>query len=672
MDYKGAAEDTCSREPTPNEAGTEVSNDNEAATPAEASDSCCYDESLMSKHLDRQSYVLSKILSENKDPVPESLADLGAKLESSLFTPSQRPQNQDPDPRLNFFPPFLTPECLALHYPFFMNLPIPRSCKANRTQSKILDEMLRVQTPVTYLPDPTKVQWNDDIGKASLMFDLKENQKFALLKDDSVRLQWFKTKALNMKTFAYPCVALPPAVQRMLVEVFIGKSQMPNALEKYEVAVDDTLLASIWGKSKLKEAREAISIAVTQYVLLRCMQRFFSDRQTIINIQESLHYMFGHGFVRMIKILTDTDLSEFVTYHGLTHRNRLNNCRLQEQLEDGDRRDYILDTIYLFLVFTWQTAMDIWQQTLDEATITRLGELLLRQRNKILRNKSVFKMSNAICDIVYPEVVHKTFTTNLPDFVSQAQINNFRLFILSKSGVPQCVVPMMPSDVVPCAFEEAHPVLWSHVMLLRSASFLKNHGCYERPSNELTDGISDVLCECNLCSPHRMPAYNTPLLQEITSINKINLQQLDSKGHEKQFSLTPQSFANNYIKKVPQKDFFHDKVCLYKDEPEQFTEPMEACVIKSAKLLALFKESEIRREQELLKRGRGVYLDPQTGEELNAKASKAIARDIKRGIEHDGSGENLQTDNERQRSRDAVATAPTAPPRRHRRMSDAL
>lgn len=639
MEYKGSSDDTYHAKSTPNEAG---SGDVAKCSVETGGDDDVYcGKSLFSKHLDRQSYVLSKILAG--DHSDDALTELGAKLERSLFTPRERPQNQDPDPRLNFFPPFLTPECLALHYPFFMNLPIPRSCKANRTNSKVLDEMLRAQTPVTYIPDPTKVHWRDDIGNVALICDLKENQKFALIKDDSMRLQWFKTKALNMKSFAFPCIAFPPSVQKKLVEVFIGREQSPNSDEKYDMAISDATIASIWGKNKIREAREAISLTVTQFALLRCMQKFFNDRLAIKNIQESLHYTFGHGFVRMIKLLTDTDLSEFVTYHGLTHRNRLNNCRLQEQLEDYDRRDYILDTIYLFLVFTWQTAMDIWQQTLDEPTVARMGELLTRHREKILKNKTVFKMSSGICDIIYPEIVHKTFTTNLPDFVNQAQINNFRLFVLSKSGIPQCVVPMLPSDAVPCSFEEAHPVLWGHVLLLKTAAFLKNHGCYERMYSEKADGLSEVLCECNLCSPHRMPAYNTSLLQEITSINKVNIQQLDKDGNERQFSLSPQTFANNYIKKVPEKDFFHDKVCLYKDEPERFSEPLEACVIKSAKLLALFKETEIRRDQELLKRGRGVYLDPQTGEELNERASKAIARDDKLAIK-DGQGESIQAD----------------------------
>lgn len=647
MDYKGAGSDT-HNDPTQNEAGSNESLDKqmspvmtEVALDDERQEATCYESSLLSKHLDRQSYVMSKIVGEGACQAADDVADLGARLERSLFTPDERPKNQEPDPRLNFFPPFLTPECLALHYPFFMNLPIPRSCKANRTHTKVLEELLRLQTPVTYLPDPTKLHWNDAIGNVPLIFDLKDSQKFALVKDDNVRLHWFKTKALNMKAFAYPCVALPPSIQRALVEVFIGKGQTANSDEEYVMAVDDAKLSSIWGKNKLKEAREAISITVTQFVLLRCMQRFFTDRQAVRNIQESLHYTFGHGFVRMIKLLTDSDLSEFVTYHGLTHRNRLNNSRLQEQLEDTDKRDYILDTVYLFLVFTWQTAMDIWQQTLDEATIRRMTELLVRQRDSILKSKTVFKMSSGICDIIYPDIVHKTFTSNLPDFVNQAQLNNFRLFVLSKSGVPQCVVPMLPSDAVPCAFEEAHPVLWSHVYLLRTAAFLKNHGCYERPYKEESDGLSDVLCECNLCSPHRMPAYNTALLQEITSIGKINIQQASQEGAGRQFSLTPQTFANKYLKKSPKEDFFHDRVCLYKDEPERFTEPMEACVIKSAKLLALFKEAEVRRDHELLKRGRGVYLDPQTGEELNEKASLAIERDEKLALTQHGSGEGL-------------------------------
>lgn len=597
----------------------------------------CYAESLLNKHLERQTLILQKLVGgENSDAIIRDFAgvgQLGELLERSLFTPPERPQGptaSEPDPRLNFYPPFLTPECLALHYPFFMNIPIPRSCKANRVGTGVFAELAMLDKPVSYLPDPTKLHWNDEIGKVDLIAELKDQQKLALLRNDYARLRWCKAKALNMTTFAFPCIALPPSLQKLLVEVFVGRAQAPNTLDKqYVPAVTEDLLESIWGRGHTKEGREAISVTVTQHVLLHIMQKFFNDKQTVRNVQESLHYTFGHGFVRMIRLLTETDLSEFVTYHGLTHRNRLNNPRLQEQLEDNDKVDYVLDSIYLFLVFTWQTAMDIWQQTLDDTTLVRIKEALEGNKKRILNLKSVFKMSKALAEIIYPPIVHKTFSSNLPDFISQSQLNHYRLFVMSKSGVPQCVSPLLPSDMVPCVFEEAHPILWSHVFLLRTAAFLKNQGCYAKlhECNSQSEGFSAVLCECNLCSPHRMPAYNTALLQEISSINKIHIQQQNEDSSASKFALTPQAFANAYLKKAPSDDFFHDRICLYRDTPEAFREPLEACVIKNPKLLAVFKEAEVQRERELLKRGRGVYLDPQTGEQLNEQVVSALQAD---------------------------------------------
>lgn len=106
-------------------------------------------------------------------------------------------------------------------------------------------------------------------------------------------------------------------------------------------------------------------------------------------------------------------------------------------------------------------------------------------------------------------------------------------------------------------------------------------------------------------------------MQEITSINRVNIQKgQDEEG--KTFSLTPQAFANAYLtRSCP--EFYYDSIKLYKDHPEAFPSPMEACIIKDKKLLAALKEVEIQRESELLKRGRGLYLDPDTGETLSAQ-----------------------------------------------------
>lgn len=564
-----------------------------------------YDTSLLQRHIDRQVNILRQLGIQDRD--------LGHVLEKALFTPVDRPEQDSPDPRLNFYPPFLTPECLALHYPFFMNVPIPMSCRANRCGTDIRARLEKLDEIPTFIPDPMKTQWSDALGNVDLIADLKDNQKFAHCGQDYSRIKWFKSKAESMTIFAYPCIALPPSIHKVLVETFIGKTQKPNRMEKYTSAISDRDIEKIWPKKQVRYAREVLNVAIGQQVLLRCMTRFFDNPKTIKNIHDSLHYMFNHGFVRIIRLLTDVDLSEFVTYHGITHRNRLNNSSLHRQLEGHDKSDYILDTIYLFLVFLWQTAMDIWQQTMDESTIVKMTQILDHAKLSILKLKTPFKISRAIAEMIFPDIIQKTFTENLPDFVNQAQMNNFRLFILSKSGVPQAICPMLPSDCIPCDYTESHPVLWCHVLLLRLASFIKNQGCYdcETPS----DMISAVQCECNLCSPHKMPSYNSALMQEITSINRVNIQKgQDSEGRT--FSLTPQAFANAYLSR-PCPEFFYDKIKLYKDQPEAFPSQMEACIIKDKKLLAALKEVEIQRESELLKRGRGIYLDPETGEPLS-------------------------------------------------------
>lgn len=563
-------------------------------------------ENLLNKHLQRQQNILQALCSATD--IPPKFKDVGRLLEEALFTPEERPNpKQGPDPKLNFFPPFLTPECLALHYPFFLTTSLPSSCKANRIGTETYRQFCSRVACLEEIPEPFK--WDDSLGNVSLIAELKENQKLALLEEDTPRLRWVKEKCSTLQSYAYPAVTFPPQVQKILFKNLIGEAQDPNKLDsEYKLAFSDEDFPQEDPKDKIKQ-RELLGAVATFGALLLSMKRLFTHPNMIKNCQESLHYTFLHGYVQLVHMLTEVNLSEFVTFHGLTHRNRLNNPVQHRQLEGKDRFDYCLDTIYLFLVFTWQTAMDIWGQTIDEETEKSLQERVESLKEK-LAGASYAEASELVADAVFPPLLREALVLNIPDFVNQAQLSNFRLFINNKANVPAAVCPTLPSDFVPLAFEESHPVLWGHVWLLRHAAYLLNHGQYAYAPDEAS--LSLPLCVCNLCSPHRMPCYNPSLMNEILSIGKFEFQ----GSEEKRFSFTPQVFTNAYMQKFYADDFHPHEVVLYPEDKSKFKIEPTAAVIRDPKLLALIMESQARREKNILKRGGGLYLDPQTGEVL--------------------------------------------------------
>ncbi|AAK13166.1 100K protein [Bovine atadenovirus D] len=575
-----------------------------------AKSSHAFEETILSKHLERQ-LKICKNLNLNIDDL-----DIGSILEKHLFCPKEK--NTDNNPHLNFYPPFLIPECLALHYPFFLSVQIPLSCKANRSGTKTYQEWMEINSLATPLPKLEKCKWDDSLGNVAAIEELESNQRLIKLEQDSLRLFWCKEKAKYFSTFSYPSLSLPPALQKILIEIFIGKSQEPNNLsDKYEPAITQSMLDLLGIQDNLHEVQERLFLATTYGTTLVCMKKLIEQKKFIMNCQESLHYTFNHGFVKLIQMLTDINLSEFVTFHGVTHRNRLNNPYQHSQLENQDKMDFLTDSIYLFLVLTWQTAMDIWGQTLDETTINQIKERLDSAATNILKAPTAFAVAEEIASIIFPDILLTAFTNNLPDFINQAQIGNFRNFICCKSGIPQSICPFLPSDFVPLSYMESHPILWTHVTLLRTAQFLLLQGNYlYTPDKPYT--ISTLYCECNLCSPHRMPCYNSNLLNEILTIGKFEFQ----KPVEGQptLKLTPQCFANAYLSKVNAEDFFHDKIVHYNNNKDKFNHQLTACVLKDEKLLATLTEMQVRREKELLKRGSGVYLDPESGEQLNGKA----------------------------------------------------
>ncbi|QSV39485.1 100K [Bovine adenovirus 7] len=564
--------------------------------------------SILSKHLERQIKICQTL-----NPTLEDL-NIGSMLEKFLFCPKERRESGEPDPKLNFYPPFLIPECLALHYPFFLSTTIPPSCKINRLGCDTYTEWFSLQNLQFKVPELEKCKWDDKLGKVNLIEELKQNQKIVLIKEDTARTSWVKTKCKNLQHFSYPSLNLPPVLQQILLETFVGKIQDPNNLKTtYEPAITSQTLEKYNINVDLKALQNRLVLASTYGVLLQCMKKFFFNNQFIINCQETLHYTFNHGYVRFLNQLANVNLSEFVTFHGITHRNRLNNPFQHTQLGIEDKIDYIIDCIYLFLVLTWQTAMDIWNQTLDDNTINEIKKQLHSKTYEILKSESAEEASQIITCEIFPDILIEAFTRNLPDFINQAQLTNFRTFICSKSGIPQSICPLLPSDLIPLKFEEANPVLWSHVLLVQCASFLMNHGDYLHEIDQ-PQTLSSVYCDCNLCSPHRMPCYNSRLLQEILTIDKFEFVNADQS---KSLKLNLQTFANAYLTKFNKDDFFFNKIKFYKDNKTHFSHQLTACVLKDEKLLAKLSEIQNRREKELLKRGKGIYLDPDTGETLS-------------------------------------------------------
>ncbi|ASU50480.1 late 100Kd hexon transport protein [Odocoileus adenovirus 1] len=608
-----------------------------------------YVDTILSKHLERQIKICKGINTNISD------LNIASAFENLIFCPKDRRFNGDPDPKMNFYPPFLIPECLALHYPFFLSIGLPKSCKANNIGSPSYPKWLKKSTLSSEIPDVEKCKWDDSLGKVDLIEELQPNQKLIRVQQDSQRLMWCKEKAKNLIYFSYPSLSLPPNLHKILIESFIGKSQDPNQLEKtYEPAITVEKLKNLKITGNIQEIQNRLSMAISYGVLIECITKLFSEKQFIMHCQESLHYTFNHGFVKLIQLLTDVNLSEFVTFHGLTHRNRLNNPFQHTQLSDEDKVDYVLDTIYLFLVLTWQTAMDIWNQTLDEKTIEQIKEHLDNKSVSIITATSCQNAAQIIANIIFPQILLDAFSANLPDFINQSQITNFRNFICIKSGIPQSICPLLPSDLVPLEFTESHPILWSHVLMLKYATFLMNHGNYlNHPEKPYT--ISSSYCECNLCSPHRMPCYNSNLLNEILSIGKFEFQSESNDKDKKSFKLTPQAFANAYLSKIPLKDFFYDKTIFYKDNKEEFSHQLTACIIKDEKLLATITEMQVRREKELLKRGAGVYLDPETGEQLN------------QSVNEDGKTLSTLNYHETQRERNGYDVPPPTPETRESR-----
>ena len=592
------------------------------------------------KCFERQAAVLCGALkdaidTESSRDTPLTVENVQFQLERYVFNPDPRTPQEHREVRYNFYPPFMRPKAIANYHIFAITAPIPASCKANRSGTRLLascremNEFKRLPRWKVGLPA------DDGLGEEVVpVTELTEDVKLVPLKDDVSRLQWAKMRGSHIRYFSYPSLHLPPRISRLLMETLlqpfadesVDKAEMPAPCvsdEELRCIVDPS------GRMKGEELEKAlhrrramVTMAVRFTAQLELMERVLREPSSVKKIQEVLHHTFHHGYVSLVRETAKVNLSNYATYHGTTYNDPLNNCTVTKLFEGVDKEDYTLDSVYLFLVMTWQTAMGMWQQAIDETTLQIYAEAFSKRRRAIYGLTSVTEISKAIVDMLMDgdRLTHE-MRKALPNFVTQSQLSEFRHFLTERSNVPMAAAPFYPSDFVPLAFRQSAPLLWDHVYLLQTAFFITRHGGYlwEPPEEEQLAPKHRSYCPCNLCSPHRMPSDNMALHNEVLAIGTFEIRTAEGKS----FQLTPEIWANAYLDKFVPDDFHPFTVFHYPENSSSFTRNHTACVSESPEILALIRQIQSSREEFLLKRGKGVYKDPQTGETLSSSAPRA-------------------------------------------------
>lgn len=602
-------------------------------------------EDVLLTHIRRQSAIVSDSL-QDRWKAPVEVAELSRAIERSLFSPKVPPKRQangtcEPNPRLNFYPTFIVPETLATYHIFFYNQKIPASCRANRTRADELLSLKNGDTFPIYLPVSEVPKIFEGLGSEEQVADhvLADESKDSVLlelKGDNPRLAVVKRFA-KLTHFAYPALNLPPKVMETVMNCLVVKRAQPaNNMEELdkeggEIVVSDDELAR-WldfpkaagpeERQKIIEERRKDMMAVTLVtVLLEAMQRFFRDPAVVRKVGESIHYAFNHGYVGLASKISNVDLSNLVSYMGILHENRLGQSVLHRTLEGEAKRDYIRDTIFLMLVHAWQTAMGVWQQCLESSNLKELEKILARAKRRLWSGFTEQTIAVELCDIIMPEKLLKTLKDGLPDLVSQSMMQNFRSFILERSGILPAVSNSLPTDFIPLTYRECPPPLWPYVYLLRVANFFMYH---TDVSVDVTgEGLLEHYCRCNLCTPHRSLATNLAMLNETQLIGTFEIQAPAKANGEQQvgqtLKLTAGMWASAFLKKFVPADYNAHKIAFYEDQSKPPSEVPTACVITQDSILAQLHDIKKSREEFLLKKGRGVYLDPHTGEQLNAE-----------------------------------------------------
>ncbi|AHV83673.1 100K protein [Human mastadenovirus D] len=592
------------------------------------------EEDVLLKHLQRQSLILRDALADRSE-TPLSVEELCRAYELNLFSPRVPPKRQpngtcEPNPRLNFYPVFAVPEALATYHIFFKNQKIPVSCRANRTRA----DALLALGPGARIPDIASLEevpkifeglGRDETRAANALKETAEEEghtsALVELEGDNARLAVLK-RSVELTHFAYPAVNLPPKVMRRIMDQLImphiealdeSQEQRP---EDTRPVVSDEMLARWLGNRdpQALEQRRKLMLAVVLVTLeLECMRRFFTDPETLRKVEETLHYTFRHGFVRQACKISNVELTNLVSCLGILHENRLGQTVLHSTLKGEARRDYIRDCVFLFLCHTWQSAMGVWQQCLEDENLKELDKLLARNLKKLWTGFDERTVASDLAEIVFPERLRQTLKGGLPDFMSQSMLQNYRTFILERSGMLPATCNAFPSDFVPLSYRECPPPLWSHCYLLQLANYIAYHSdVIEDVSGE---GLLECHCRCNLCSPHRSLVCNPQLLSETQVIGTFELQ--GPQESTAPLKLTPGLWTSAYLRKFVPADYHAHEIKFFEDQSWPQHADLTACVITQGAILAQLHAIQKSRQEFLLKKGRGVYLDPQTGEVLN-------------------------------------------------------
>ncbi|CAZ67998.1 unnamed protein product [Simian adenovirus 26] len=598
------------------------------------------EEDALIKHLARQATIVKDALLDRTE-VPLSVEELSRAYELNLFSPRVPPKRQpngtcEPNPRLNFYPVFAVPEALATYHIFFKNQKIPVSCRANRTRADALFNL----GPGARLPDIASLEevpkifeglGSDETRAANALQGNEEHEHHSALVElegDNARLAVLK-RTVELTHFAYPALNLPPKVMSAVMDQVLIKRASPISedegmqdSEEGKPVVSDEQLARWLGPNatpqSLEERRKLMMAVVLVTVELECLRRFFADAETLRKVEENLHYLFRHGFVRQACKISNVELTNLVSYMGILHENRLGQNVLHTTLRGEARRDYIRDCVYLYLCHTWQTGMGVWQQCLEEQNLKELCKLLQKNLKGLWTGFDERTTASDLADLIFPERLRLTLRNGLPDFMSQSMLQNFRSFILERSGILPATCSALPSDFVPLTFRECPPPLWSHCYLLRLANYLAYHSdVIEDVSGE---ALLECHCRCNLCTPHRSLACNPQLLSETQIIGTFELQgpsEGEGSAAKGGLKLTPGLWTSAYLRKFVPEDYHPFEIRFYEDQSQPPKAELSACVITQGAILAQLQAIQKSRQEFLLKKGRGVYLDPQTGEELN-------------------------------------------------------
>ncbi|QJC19258.1 100K [Duck adenovirus 4] len=581
------------------------------------------------KCLARQAYVVACSLKDCSDlsdqPEPITVESVQHQIERFVFNPHPSTPVEHREVRFNFYPPFLLPKAICNYHIFCITAPIPRSCKANRSGTALL-EACRVSDYYKRLPKwRPSLEIDDGLGnEVTPIGELKEQEKLVPLKEDPSRLLWAKSRGDHVRYFSYPSLHFPPKLSRLLMEVLIqpfsdeGADPEPAMTdEELRDIVDPQRRARADELFKIMEKRRTmVTMAVRYCAELELMERLLREPSSVKKMQEVLHHTFHHGYVAVVRDIAKVNLSNYSTFHGITYNNPLNNCIVANLLEGSDKEDYVVDSIYLFLVLTWQACMGMWQHAIDETTLKMYEEALRARRRQLYSLTSVSDMSKALVDVLMDgDRLSREMRNAMPNFITQSQLSAFRHHLLERSNCPPFAAPFLPTDFIPLSFKQCGPVLWHHVYLLQVAFFLTRHGGYLWEPTENATASDRTYCPCNLCSPHRMPRHNVALHNEVLAIGTFEI-----RGPEgKTFKLTPELWTNAYLDRFVPKDFHPLTVHHYSDSPSSFSKDLRACVTDSPEILDLIRQIQRSREEFLLRKGKGTYKDPYTGDTLSAE-----------------------------------------------------